>query len=174
MKNIKIIFIILVIIICYLLLNNNYNIDTNKMKVELVNCIDGDTAKFIVNGKEEKVRFLGIDTPESTNYMEEYGMTASSYTCNMLKKTKNIYLEYDFNSDRYDKYDRLLAYVFIDNNNLNELLLSKGYAEVKYVYGEYKYISTLCKAQKSAYDNNLGIWNIGYNYEDNYCVKNNY
>ena len=68
----------------------------------------------------------------------------------------------------------MLAYVFVDNNNLSELLLSLGYAEVKYIYGDYKYISILCKAQKHAYNDNLGIWRIGYNYHDNYCIKNNY
>lgn len=171
MKNIIFILIILSIIVCCFLLNNNY--DTNKIEVKLVDCIDGDTAKFIVNGKEEKVRFLGIDTPESTNTQEEYGMDASNYTCDMLKNADNIYLEYDTNSDRYDKYNRLLAWVFIDNNNLSELLLSKGYAEVKYIYGDYKYISDLCKTQKQAYNNSLGIWSIDYNYQDNYCIKNN-
>ena len=92
----------------------------------------------------------------------------------MLKSAKNIYLEFDINSDKYDKYNRMLAWVFVDNNNLSELLLLKGYAEVKYIYGDYKYISNLCMAQKQAYNNNIGIWSIGYNYHDNYCVKNNY
>lgn len=172
MKNIIIILMVLGFIVCCFLLNSNY--DKNKIEVKLVDCTDGDTAKFIVNGQEEKVRFLGIDTPESINYIEDYGVDASDYTCDILKNANNIYLEYDINSDRYDKYNRLLAWVFIDNNNLSELLLSLGYAEVKYIYGDYKYISNLCKAQENAYNNNMGIWSIGYNYENNYCIKNNY
>ena len=172
MKKIILFIITIVIIVSYIFVTNYNNID--KVEVKLVDCIDGDTAKFIVNGQEEKVRFLAIDTPESTNYIEDYGVDASGYTCDMLKNANNIYLEYDINSDRYDKYNRLLAYVFVDNNNLSELLLSLGYAEVKYIYGDYKYISNLCKAQKQAYNNNLGIWSIGYNYQNNYCVKNNY
>lgn len=172
MKKIILLIITVGIIISYVFITNYNNID--KVEVKFVSCVDGDTARFIVNGKEEKVRFLGIDTPESTNTQEEYGMDASDYTCDMLKNAKNIYLEFDINSDRYDKYNRLLAWVFIDNNNLSELLLSLGYAEVKYIYGDYKYISNLCKAQENAYDNNLGIWSIDYNYKDNYCVKNNY
>ena len=172
MKKIVLLIITVVIIVSYVFITNYNNMD--RVEVKLVSCIDGDTARFIVNGKEEKVRFLGIDTPESTNTQEEYGMDASNYTCDMLKSTNNIYLEFDINSDRYDKYDRLLAWVFIDNNNLSELLLSKGYAEVKYIYGNYKYISDLCKVQKQAYNNNFGIWSIGYNYKDNYCFKNNY
>lgn len=173
MKLLKIVLIIFVVIIVSYIFITNYN-NVDRVRVELLSCIDGDTAKFIVDGKEEKVRFLGIDTPESTNYIEDYGVDASNYTCDMLKNAKNIYLEYDINSDKKDKYNRLLAWVFVDNNNLSELLLSKGYAEVKYIYGNYKYIDNLCIAQKQAYNNNLGIWSIGYNYKDNYCYKNNY
>ena len=172
-KSVLIISLVLFIIIVSCIFIADYN-NMDRVEVELVGCIVGDTVRFIVDGREEKVRFLGIDTPESTNYIEDYGVDASGYTCDMLKNANNIYLEYDINSDRYDKYNRLLAWVFVDNNNLNELLLSKGYAEVKYIYGDYKYISDLCLAQKRAYNNNLGIWSIGYNYENNYCVKNNY
>lgn len=142
-----------------------------KVKVELMSCVDGDTAWFIVNGREEKIRFLGIDTPESTNIVEEYGVDASEYTCNMLENANDIYIEYDINSDERDKYDRVLAYVFVDDKNLSELLLAKGLAEVKYVYGDYKYISDFCDSQYLAYSNKLGIWN-SYDYSKNYCYKN--
>ena len=162
--------IILIIIVSYFIIFNN-----NKVEVKLVDCIDGDTARFIVNGKEEKVRFLGIDTPESTNYIEDYGVDASNYTCNMLKDANNIFIEYDLNSEKYDKYIRLLAWVFVDNNNLRELLLSKGYAEVKYIYGNYKYINNLCNTQINAYNSRIGIWLNNYSdYQNNYCAKNNY
>lgn len=173
MKLLKILFsvLIIVIIISYVILTNN----DNRIKIKLVDCIDGDTARFIINGKEEKVRFLGIDTPESTNIQEEYGKEASNYTCDMLKSTDNIYLEYDINSDKRDKYNRVLGWIFVDNNNLSELLLSKGYAEVKYIYGNYKYIEDLCIAQYKAYKEKLGIWNISnYRYEEGYCYKNRY
>jgi len=143
-----------------------------KVKIQLVECIDGDTAWFMINGKKEKVRFLGIDTPESTNYIEEYGKEASDYTCNLLTNAESIYLEYDINSDRYDKYDRVLGYIFVDNNNLSELLLSNGYAKVYYIYGDYKYLDDLCKTQEYAYSNRLGIWNKEYDeYQKNYCNK---
>ena len=170
MKKIIIVFGIILIIFIIIFLG----IFNQKVEVKFDKCVDGDTFWLVINNKREKVRILGVDTPESTNYIEDYGVDASGYTCSMLENANNIYLEYDINSDRYDKYNRLLAWVFVDNNNLNELLLSKGYAEVKYIYGDYKYISDLCLAQKRAYNNNLGIWSISYNYENNYCVKNNY
>ena len=165
-------FILIIIVSYFVIFNNNNN---SKIEVRLISCIDGDTARFIVNSKEEKVRFLGVDTPESTNYIEDYGVEASNYTCSMLKNANNIYIEYDLNSDKYDKYNRLLAWVFVDNNNLSELLLSKGYAEVKYIYDNYKYINNLCSIQKKAYNDKIGIWSSKYDsYKNNYCSKNNY
>lgn len=143
---------------------NNYG----KVEIKLDKCIDGDTAWFIVEGKREKVRLLGIDTPESTNYIEEYGEEASNYTCDMLESVNHIYLEFDNNSEKCDKYDRLLGYIFVDDNSLNELLLREGYAEVKYIYGEYKYIDKLCEKQYEAYIEEKGIWNL-YDYTNNYC-----
>ena len=124
----------------------------------------------MIDGEKTKVRLLGIDTPESTNYVEEYGVEASNYTCDMLENANDIYIEFESNSDRYDKYSRLLGYVFVDNNNLGELLLSKGLAEVKYIYGEYKYIDIFCDRQYEAYSSKLGIWEK-YDYTDNYCNK---
>lgn len=168
-KNIIIIiFSILFISFIYIRFMNN----ETKLEITLLNCIDGDTAKFLINGKTEKVRFLGINTPESTNYVEEYGREASEYTFNKLKNATKIYIEYDIYSDKYDKYGRTLGWIFVDNNNLSELLLEEGYAKVEYIYDDYKYVDNLCVAQKKAYKNKLGLWNKNNNYKDNYCFKN--
>lgn len=165
----------MVVICCCFILYKYFIINDDKILIKLDKCIDGDTAAFIINNKSEKVRFLGIDAPESVHPnldVEEFGMDASEYTCKMLKNASNIYIEYDVNSDIRDKYDRILGWIFVDNNNLSELLLSKGLAEVKYVYGDYKYISNLCSVQEKAYFNKVGIWsNDSYNYLDNYCYK---
>ena len=144
----------------------------NKDIIVFESCIDGDTAWFKINGEKEKVRLLGIDTPESTNIKEQFGEEASNYTCNMLKNTKNIYIEYDINSDKRDKYGRLLGWIFVDDNNLSELLIKEGLAEVNYIYGDYKYIDDLCHSQYLAYRKRLGIWST-YDYERNYCYKKN-
>ncbi len=146
---------------------------SNKVKVLLEHCIDGDTASFLIHGKKQTVRFLGIDTPEITKGKnEEYGKEASDYTCQLLSEGKDIYLEYDLNSDQYDKYGRVLAWVFVDNHNLSELLLSKGYARVRYIYGDYQYLDTLCKVQEESYHKRIGIWEKDVSsYQNNYCVK---
>lgn len=169
---ISVILVFIIILIVFIFFYSNYD---NKTVIQLDECVDGDTAWFIIRGKREKVRFLGIDAPESVHpngVIEEYGIDASDYTCDMLKNAHYIYLEYDSNSDRYDKYDRVLGWVFVDNNNLSELLLSKGYAQVKYIYGDYKYVDRLCKVQEEAYHNHLGIWNsVNDTYQKNYCSR---
>lgn len=172
MKFIKVFLFLLVVVI---IVSFNELISSNREKIIFLECVDGDTARFIINNKNESVRFLGIDAPEYTKEKEEYGYEASMYTCSLLENATDIYIEYDINSNRRDKYNRVLGYVFVDNNNLSELLLSSGYAEVKYIYGDYKYIDDLCLKQDEAYRNRLGIWSINYNeYFNNYCYLNNY
>ena len=160
-------FVLIIIIVFGYMFITNYN---NKINIILDSCVDGDTAWFIADGKRIKVRLLGIDTPESTNYIEEYGELASSYTCDKLSSASDIYIELDNNSDKYDKYGRLLGYIFIDGDNLGSLLLANGLAEVKYVYGNYKYLDEFCDIQYKAYNNKLNIWN-SYDYTKNYCYK---
>ena len=166
MKVLKGSFVVIIIFFVYMF-TLNYN---NKINVVLDSCVDGDTAWFIVDEERVKVRLLGIDTPESTNYVEEYGEAASSYTCDKLSNASDIYIELDYNSDKYDKYDRLLGYVFVDGDNLGSLLLSNGLAEVKYIYGKYKYLDEFCDIQYEAYNNKLNIWN-SYDYTKNYCYN---
>ena len=103
-------------------------------------------------------RFLAIDTPESTTTVEEYGKEASEYTCNLLTEATKIEIEYDSNSDELDKYDRHLVWVFVDGKLLQEKVIENGLAEVAYLYGDYKYTSTLETAQEEAKNNQVGMW----------------
>ncbi|MGV8083370.1 MAG: thermonuclease family protein [Coriobacteriia bacterium] len=58
----------------------------------VVRVVDGDTAVFVLeNGVEEKVRFIGIDTPESTTEVEAYGKEASAYTTGVLFQGRNVF-----------------------------------------------------------------------------------
>ena len=139
---------------------------SDKEIVTLDKCVDGDTASFIINGKKKKVRFLGIDTPESVHpykEVEEYGKDASEYTCYILKNANTIELSYENNLSKTDKYGRILAWVWADSDLVQKKLVSIGYAEVKYVYANYSKLNELYKAQDNAKSNKLGIW---YNYEE--------
>lgn len=143
-----------------------------KIKVVFVKCVDGDTAYFEIDGEEKKFRFLAVDTPETkhpTKGEEEGGATASEFTCNSLKNAKKIEVEYDPKSDKTDKYDRELVWVYVDGVMLQETLIKEGYAEVAYIYGDYEYVSSLCDVQKTAKSKKLGIWYDGKR-EEGYCA----
>lgn len=149
----------ILVVIIFLINTNVYAL--NRQSVKFSACVDGDTARFILKKKEIKVRFLAVDTPESVHPTigeEEYGKEASEYTCNRLKNAKEISIEYDPDSDKTDKYDRHLVWVYVDDFLLQKELISKGYAEVAYLYGDYLYTDELKKEQDKAKSNNLGIW----------------
>ena len=149
-------------------------VNAEKIEVEFSECVDGDTAKFIYNDDKITARFLAIDTPETvhpTKEDEAHGKEASDYTCKRIKEAKKITLEYDTESDKLDKYNRHLVWVFIDDSLLQEELVSKGLASVAYLYGNYKYTDDLEKAEQEAEENNLGIWSINEDEKD--IEKNN-
>ena len=168
--------IILLISIFFIGINSTYAKET----VKFSDCVDGDTIKVLLNNKKHTIRMLAVDTPESvhpTKGVEYYGKEASEYTCNLVKKAKKIEIEYDDASDKTDKYDRLLVWVFVDGKLLQKELISNGYAKLAYLYGDYKYISELEDAQELASTKNIGIWNIDekdkYNKENNIDEENN-
>lgn len=132
-----------------------------KEEVTFSKCVDGDTIKVKVKNKEATVRMLAVDTPESVHPKKEveyYGKDASDYTCNLITNAKKIELEYDSNSDKYDKYERLLAWVFVDDYLLQDKLVRNGYAEVAYLYGNYKYTDLLKDHEVLAKQEYIGIW----------------
>ena len=150
--------IIIFISLLFIGINSIYAKET----VKFSDCVDGDTIKVLLDNKEYTARLLAIDTPESvhpTKEVEYYGKEASDYTCNKIKNAKKIEIEYDDNSDKMDKYDRLLVWVFIDNVLLQKDLVENGYAKVAYLYDDYKYTSELENVQEQASAKNIGIWN---------------
>lgn len=131
---------------------------SEKIEVTLSKCVDGDTAWFILDGEEIKTRFLAIDTPESTNEIEPFGKEASNYTCDLLTNANKIEIEYDENSDKLDKYGRHLVWVFVDDKLLQDLIIQQGLGQVDYIYGDYKYLTTLEASELIAKNNQVGMW----------------
>ena len=152
---------IIYVLVAIILFGLNISVYAEQKEVTLKKCVDGDTARFIMNGKEIKARFLAIDTPESVHPTiedEAFGKEASEYTCDLLTKAKEIILEYDPKSSKTDKYDRHLVWVFVDDVLLQEQLISKGYAQIDYVYGNYKYVEQLEAVEEKAKNKKIGVW----------------
>lgn len=132
-----------------------------RFEVSLIQCVDGDTAWFDVEGEKTKVRFLYIDTPESTKQIEAYGKEASKYTEEQLLKASKIELELNNDGDTKDKYDRTLAWVFVDGELLQEKLASEGLVEKFYDYGyDYTYKTKIINADKEAKRAKKGIYSV--------------
>lgn len=144
--------------------------DTNFIPAEVIRVVDGDTVKVKVDGKEETVRLLLIDTPETVHPskpVQPFGPEASSFTKELLTG-KEIQLEMDIGER--DKYGRLLAYVYVDGNMVNEMLLEKGLARVAYIYEpNTKYVDDFYEIQKQAQQKEVGIWSI-----ENYATDQGY
>ena len=150
---------IFLFIILFFSISNVYAITGKEnINVTLNKCIDGDTASFKYNDKIIKVRFLAVDTPESTKEKEEYGIEASNFTCDKLTSAKEIIIEFDKNSDLQDKYDRYLGWIFIDGVLLQDEIIKNGLGEVAYLYDDYKYTDILKKSELKAKQNKIGIW----------------
>lgn len=119
-------------------------IDDGVGEAELVRCVDGDTAHFRVGSLTFSVRFLGINTPESTAKFEPWGKAASDYTCDKLENATTIVLQADPAAGRMDSYgDRWLGWVWYDGRLLNLELVEQAYSKasgsIDTLYGELIY-----------------------------------
>lgn len=143
---------------------NIYNEDEKeRIQVTYYASVDGDTAKFKLNDEIITVRFLGINTPETvstTKGEEPYGKEASSYAKEKLENANKIEIEYDKNASEKDKYDRYLAWIWIDDNLLQEGLVTNGFAETYMLQNNYRYAGILQLAEEKAKENKIGIWSI--------------
>ena len=139
------------------LLDEKTNIAETSYKV--IRAVDGDTLIVNIDGEETRVRMIGIDTPESVHSDEtrncEFGKTASEYTKTLLEG-EYVGLEYDV--ERTDQYDRVLAYVYLDGEMVNETLVEEGYAVAKEYPPNSKYAEVFEEAQKLAELHKNGMW----------------
>jgi micrococcal nuclease len=117
--------------------------------------IDGDTL-ILVNG--ERVRLIGVDTPETKHPkkpVQRFGKEAYFFTKKMVEG-KEVKLEYDW--QRRDKYNRLLAYVYLlDGTFLNAEIIKQGYG-FAYTRFPFKYLQEFRKYEKEARENKRGLW----------------
>ena len=147
--------------------NNSGNQDF--IQAVIVRAVDGDTAVVRIDGQEKRVRFLGVDTPETVHPnkpVQFYGKEASSFTKESLNG-RRVWLEYDSNPQ--DRYGRHLAYIWLNNpktinestireSMFNAKLLLGGYAKVMIIRPNKRYESEFRKFQEEARNKTLGVW----------------
>ena len=140
-------------------------------RVKVLRVIDGDTIEVIFSDNTiDTVRMLGVDTPETRSKnkpyeyeeildlycLKEWGKKANQYSENILEG-KNINLIYDEKSGRRGYYDRVLAYIEINDYDFTESLVSKGYARV-YDESDFSRKHLYITKQKEAIGNKSGLW----------------
>ncbi|MBF0331072.1 MAG: thermonuclease family protein [Candidatus Omnitrophica bacterium] len=138
--------------------------------VKVVYVFDGDTIK-LADG--EKVRFIGIDTPESSRNKKllrdagrsgrdvqqilEMGHQAAVYTRSLLDGRR---VRLDFDIQRRDKYGRLLAYVYRVDDGLfiNEEIIKNGYAYPMTIPPNIRHAEEFKRSFRQARKSRLGLW----------------
>ena len=131
--------------------------------------VDGDTLQLETG---ERVRLIGIDTPEihesdklyrdsqrtqrDASTIKELGMRAYEFT-KKLVEGKRVSLEFDV--EKYDKYGRLLAYVYLkDGTFVNAKIVEEGYASLMTIPPNVKYADSFLKLYQQARNNRRGLW----------------
>ena len=127
----------------------------------IVKVIDGDTVDIKKDDVIQKVRLIGINTPESVDPrrgVECFGAEASDYM-KSIASDREVYIELDDTQSKYDKYGRLLAYIYLtDGQMLNRKMIAGGYAH-EYTYDKpYKYQKDFKDIEKFAKNNSRGLW----------------
>lgn len=132
-------------------------------KYKVIRVVDGDTLVIEYNGKDEKVRLIGVDTPESVHPDETrntvFGKEVSNYSKNKLEGNE---IQIEFDVQERDKYGRLLCYVYIDGQMYNKLLLKEGLAKVATYPPNIKYVDEFVEIQKQARQDGKGMWQDKY------------
>jgi micrococcal nuclease len=120
--------------------------------------IDGDTIVVRTPEGDVHVRLIGVDSPESVKPdtpVQCFAIAASNYTKHALTDTL-VRLEYDV--ERYDRYGRTLAYVWVGTSMFNEELVRDGYAVVETVPPDVKYADLFVAAERDARRHDRGLW----------------
>lgn len=124
----------------------------------VIGVIDGDTIDVNLEGRKERIRLVGIDTPElhGSNAPECYAHEAKARV-EELVAGKTVTLIDDGPSADRDRYDRLLRYVVVDGESLNELLIRDGYAPA-YLSFAFEKKDSYVALEAAAKQDHKGLW----------------
>lgn len=175
----KLIYLVIILVIAWLF----NDADTNKQKVVysmatstpstpiegqagviVSRVVDGDTLEIVVNGEKQKIRLIGVNTPETVDPrrpVQCFGKEASVFAEKLLSG-QLVRLETDSSQGDIDKYGRLLRYVYLSDGRLfNQELIASGYG-IEYTYSKpYKYQIEFREAEVRARQDKLGLWADG-------------
>lgn len=121
---------------------------------------DGDTIAVDMNGREENIRMIGVDTPETHDprkAVQCFGQAASDFTKQLIG-TQTVRLEADPLGTNRDRYDRLLRYVYLPDGRLVQAELIKAGYGFAYTSFPLTKSEEFLRYQKEAREQNRGLW----------------
>ncbi|KAA6224700.1 MULTISPECIES: thermonuclease family protein [unclassified Campylobacter] len=144
LSNPKQLFILLIISLA-LFLMQEFSQEGEHFSAQVLRVIDGDTIEISYQNEKSKIRFFGIDAPE---LKQEFGEESKLFLSSLIDK-KQVEV---FKKDK-DKYNRILAIIKLNNEDINKKMVRFGYAHA------YIYYSDIYKDdEKIAKENKLGLW----------------
>lgn len=132
-------------------------------RARVLRVVDGDTIlvrrlSASPDARAERVRYIGVDTPESVkpnSPVECFGKQASDYNAKLVEG-KMVRLEPDIEPS--DRYGRTLAFVYVDGTLVNAKLLSEGFAETIEIKPNVSKAKYFTRVQLMAKRTNKGLW----------------
>ncbi|MBI1963825.1 MAG: thermonuclease family protein [Candidatus Rokubacteria bacterium] len=124
----------------------------------VVRVVDGDTIHVKVGERVEKVRYIGVNTPEVHHPTkgEEPGGREAACVNRDLVAGRPVRLELD--AQTHDRYGRLLAYVWVDGAMINAELVRLGYAQVMTIPPNVRHQALFLRLQREAREAERGLW----------------
>jgi micrococcal nuclease len=127
----------------------------------MVRIVDGDTIDVTIDGRRERVRLIGIDTPETKKRdtpIQCFGPEATAFTTSLLPPDTPLHLERDIVAR--DDYGRMLAYVYLvtDGTFVNMRIISEGYARPLTIAPNTAHAGEFLDAARVAEADNIGLW----------------
>lgn len=130
----------------------------------VVKVVDGDTLAINMDGKVQTLRLIGLDTPETVDPRKPvqcFGVEASNKAKSVLAG-QEVRIEADPTQGLYDKYNRLLVYVYLKDGTLfNKMMIAEGYGHEYTYHAPYKYQSEFKAEEMSAKTGEKGLWANG-------------
>ena len=127
---------------------------------QVVAVVDGDTIEVLSGNQREKVRFIGLDTPETHHpdkAVQCYGEAASAHLKKLIG-TESVRLEADPTNSNRDRYGRLLRYVYLEDGTLlNQQMIEDGYG-FAYTLFPFEKLEDFKISQTSAQSAERGLW----------------
>ncbi len=130
----------------------------NRIPCKVTRVLEGDTIEVDLGGRREKVRLIGVSTPETVRPApgeEPYRKQASNYA---REKLTGQQVDLELDVQERDDYGQLLGYVWLQNILFNYELVNQGYAQIMAIPPNIRHVDVLIAAQKEAMEAARGLW----------------